>query len=201
MNRCKGITQKGSKCRNRASDDSSYCYLHQEQKKSGGLLLSVGLGSIIGNALAPGIGGVLLGGLGGAVINNLSNSSTSKRKTRVFISFDFDNDKALKHFIVAQSNLPNSPFELVDLSLKEAAPEKQWVEKARISIKKSDLVLVLVGQETYRASGVLKEVKIAREEGISIVQMIGYKDRTYTPVPDAGRLYSWNWKNLKKLLS
>jgi hypothetical protein len=58
----------------------------------------------------------------------------------------------------------------------------------------------MVGPITYKAPGVLKEVKMAREEGIPIVQVIGYKDGNYTPVPDAGRLYAWNWDNLKKLL-
>ena len=32
-------------------------------------------------------------------------------KTRVFVSFDFDNDKALKEFIIGQSRLPDSPKE------------------------------------------------------------------------------------------
>ncbi len=42
---------------------------------------------------------------------------------------------------------------------------------------------------------------MARDEGIPIVQMIGYRDRSYTPVPNAGRLYAWNWDNLKQLFS
>ena len=41
---------------------------------------------------------------------------------------------------------------------------------------------------------------IAREEGIKVVQIIGQKDVSYTRVPNAGVLYSWNWENLKKLL-
>jgi hypothetical protein len=122
-------------------------------------------------------------------------------KKRVFVSFDFDNDKTLKDFVIGQARLPDSPFDVVDTSLKEAAPMKTWEEKARDAIKRSDLVVVMVGPQTYCASGVLKEVKIAREEGIEIVQIIGYKDGNYTPVPDAGRLYAWNWDNLKKLLA
>ena len=58
----------------------------------------------------------------------------------------------------------------------------------------------MVGPLTYRASGVLKEVGFAREYSVPIVQIIGYKDGNYTAVPNAGRLYSWNWENLKKLL-
>lgn len=121
-------------------------------------------------------------------------------KKRVFVSFDFDNDKTLKDFIIGQARLADSPFDVVDTSLKEAAPMKTWEEKARVAIKGSDIVLVMVGPHTHKAPGVLKEVKMAREEGVSLVQVIGYKDGNYTPVTDAGRLYQWNWDNLKKLL-
>ena len=121
-------------------------------------------------------------------------------KKRAFISFDYDNDKTLKEFIIGQARLPDSPFEVIDTSLKEAAPMKTWEDKARAAIKRSDIVIVMVGPNTYRASGVLKEVKMAREEGVKIVQVIGYKDGKYTAVQDAGRLYAWNWENLKNLL-
>lgn len=122
-------------------------------------------------------------------------------KKRVFVSFDFDNDKVLKDFIIGQSKLPDSPFEVIDHSLKEAAPERDWEEKARRAINRSEVLLVMVGPSTYRASGVLKEVKMARDQDIKTVQIIGYKDGNYTPVPNAGRLYSWNWENLKNLLN
>lgn len=121
-------------------------------------------------------------------------------KKRVFVSFDFDNDKVLKDFIIGQSRLNDSPFEVIDTSLKEAAPMKTWEDKARSAIKRSDLVIVMVGPKTHKAPGVLKEVAMARDEDIPIVQVIGYKDGNYTAVPDAGRLYAWNWENLKKLL-
>ncbi len=120
-------------------------------------------------------------------------------KKRVFVSFDYDNDKILKEFIIGQARLPDSPFEVIDTSLKEAAPMKTWEDKARAAIRRSDTVLVMVGSKTYRAPGVLKEVQMAREEDIPVVQMIGYREGTYTPVSNAGRLYSWNWDNLKKL--
>lgn len=121
-------------------------------------------------------------------------------KKRVFVSFDFDNDKVLKEFIIGQSRLTDSPFEVIDTSLKETAPMKTWEDKARLAIKRSDIVVVIVGPKTHNAPGVLKEVAMAREEGISIVQVIGYRDGNYTAVPNAGRLYAWNWENLKKLL-
>lgn len=122
-------------------------------------------------------------------------------KKRVFVSFDFDNDKALKDFIIGQSKLDDSPFEIVDCSMKEAAPQDNWTTIAEKKIKSADIVLVMVGSNTYKAPGVLKEVKMARDNEIKIVQIIGYKDKNYTAVHGAGHLYAWNWDNLKKLLS
>lgn len=122
-------------------------------------------------------------------------------KKRVFVSFDFDNDHVIKEFIIGQSRLPDSPFEIIDCSLKEAAPMTTWEEKARKAIRGSDIVLVMVGPYTYKSPGVLKEVRFARDANIRIVQIIGYKDGNYNSVPDAGRLYNWNWENLKTLLS
>ena len=77
---------------------------------------------------------------------------------------------------------------------------KTWEDKARAAVKRYDMVLVMVGPKTHQAPGVVKEVQMAREEGKPIVQIIGYKDGNYTVVPNAGRLYQWNWDNLKKLL-
>ncbi|WP_296555449.1 TIR domain-containing protein [Pigmentiphaga sp.] len=122
-------------------------------------------------------------------------------KTRVFVSFDFDNDRVLKDFILGQAKLADSPFDVVDHSLKEAAPEHDWERKARAAIAKSDIVLVMVGPQTHKAHGVLKEIAMAREANVKIVQIIGYKNGDYTPVSNAGRLYAWNWPNLKTLLS
>lgn len=122
-------------------------------------------------------------------------------KTRVFVSFDFDNDRALKDLILGQAKLGDSPFEVIDHSLKEAAPERDWEKKARAAIVRAEVVLVIVSAQTHKAHGVLKEVAMAREAGVKIVQIIGYKDRNYTPVAGAGRLYAWTWDNLKTLLS
>jgi hypothetical protein len=123
-----------------------------------------------------------------------------KRK-RIFISFDFDKDRSLKDLLIGQSRHPESPFEVLDHSLKEAAPEKNWEESARDRIGQADEVIVLLGSATHRAPGVLKEVRIARELGKKVVQMIGHKARAHKRVPGAGILYRWTWDNLKKILS
>ncbi len=123
-------------------------------------------------------------------------------KKKVFVSFDFDNDKTLKDFIIGQAKLNDSPFEVTDFSLKEAAPEKQWLDKARVAIARAEVFIVMLGPKTRKASGVLKEVKLANELKKMKFQIIGYRNGSKEwAVPDAGRVYRWNWENLKKLLS
>lgn len=123
-------------------------------------------------------------------------------KTKVFVSFDFDNDKTLRDFIIGQAKLPDSPFEVSDYSLKEAAPERDWEAKAKAAIGRGDKFIVMLGPKTRFAPGVKKEVAMARELGKPRFQIIGYKNGTEDwAVPDGGRTYSWNWENLKKLLA
>ena len=122
-------------------------------------------------------------------------------KKKVFVSFDFDNDKTLKDFLIGQAKLNDSPFEVSDFSLKDAAPEKAWLEKARAAISRAEVFIVMLGPKTKSAPGVLKEVKIANELGKEKFQIIGKKDASETwAVPNAGRVYKWDWDNLKKLL-
>lgn len=123
-------------------------------------------------------------------------------KIPVFISFDFDNDEKLRDFIVGQSRNPDSPFNVADHSLKESAPEKDWLDRARRAISRSDVFIVMLGSKTKKASGVLKEVAMANELEKRKFQIIGYKDGSEDwAVPNAGRVYRWDWDNLKKLLS
>lgn len=198
MARCSAKTRAGPRCLNMATYGAEYCLRHSDQTSVGEIVSTVG-GAFLGNALAPGLGGLVFGGFAGRFSRDFFREQEMAKK-RVFVSFDFDNDQTLKHFIVGQSRLADSPFDIVDISLTEAAPEKTWEYKARTAIEKSEIVLVIVGPKTHRASGVLKEVKMARDAKIPIVQIIGYKDGDYTPVPDAGWLYTWNWDNLKKIL-
>ena len=123
-------------------------------------------------------------------------------KTRVFVSYDFDNDKTLYDFLIGQARLADSPFEVTNHSLKEAAPEREWESKARAAINRADKFIVMLGPKTKSAPGVKKEVAMAKDLNMARFQIIGYKDGSSDwAVPDAGNIYSWNWENLKKLLA
>lgn len=196
--RCRAETKNGNQCKNLALNSKSFCHVHKNHIDFAAVVRTI-TGAALGNIIVPGFGGIIAGGALGNIYDQ-HYKETSIMKKKVFVSFDFDNDKKLKDFIIGQSRLPDSPFEIADHSLKEAAPEQNWEAKANAAIKRSDIVVVMVGPQTHRAHGVLKEVKMAQNASKYIVQVIGYKDGDYTAVAGAGRLYRWNWDNLKKLL-
>ena len=123
-------------------------------------------------------------------------------KKRVFISFDYDHDAALKTLLVGQSKNEDSPFELADWSIKEEITE-DWKKKARTRIKGVDVVAVICGEYTNKAAGVSAEVSIAQEEGVTYFLLNGYADKTCVKPKSAksdDKIYNWTWPNLKILI-
>src|SRR3712207_1296734 len=59
--------------------------------------------------------------------------------TRLFISYDFENDATLKDFLVGQSKNDDSPFEFADASVK-AHLTGDWKEKVKGRISRADQV-------------------------------------------------------------
>lgn len=120
---------------------------------------------------------------------------------RTFISFDYDHDVRLKDLLVGQAKNPDSPFEITDMSIKEASPD--WKDKARTRIRGCDVVIVLCGEHTNTATGVSVELDIAQDEGVSYFLLWGYSDKTcYKPksAKGADKIYKWTWDNLKSLI-
>jgi antiphage defense system Thoeris ThsB-like protein len=123
-------------------------------------------------------------------------------KTKVFVSFDYDHDETLKDFLVGQSKLKDSPFDLADWSIKEPQTG-DWKEKARKRIKGVDVVAVICGLHTDTATGVSAEVTIAQEEKKDYFLFAGYADKNNKrpkAAKDADKMYKWTWDNLKNLI-
>lgn len=121
--------------------------------------------------------------------------------TRLFVSFDYDHDFLLKQGLIAQSRLPDSPFEVHDWSIKE--PSSDWKEKARLRITRSDRVAVLCGHHTNIAVGVDIEIQLARQANIPYFLLAGYStgvNRKPSAALSTDKLYNWTWPNLKALI-
>lgn len=124
------------------------------------------------------------------------------QKRRAYISFDFDHDNDLKIMLVGQARNPASPFDIIDMSIKEVVSEN-WKANARRRIKSCDIVIVICGAYTNHATGVSAEIRIAREENIPYFLLAGRSDigvQKPTAAYSSDKIYNWTWDNLNMLI-
>ena len=121
-------------------------------------------------------------------------------KVRVFLSFEFDRDEELHRNFYAQADPDkgNTRHAIEDCSLNEQyRPDESWLKKARNQIKRSDIVIVVVGKDAHSSDGVKKEVEIARQLRKPMFQIRPQK-RTDGAVKGAGEMIPWRWKLINK---
>ncbi len=119
---------------------------------------------------------------------------------RVFIAFAMEDVKS-RDFLVGQSKNNNSPFEFVDMSVKQPW-NTDWKTKCRTKIKGCDGVIALISKHTPSASGQLFEIQVASEEKVPTMLMYSGTDRPTLPAALAGRQVNiWSWDNLKKFIN
>lgn len=122
-------------------------------------------------------------------------------KKKCFVSFDYDHDSGLKDLLIGQSKNEDSPFEIEDWSIKEASDD--WKDKARERIKRSEIVIVICGKDTDKATGVSVELDIAQDEEKNYFLLAGYSDGGNVKPKSAksgDKIYKWTWDNLKSLI-
>jgi len=122
---------------------------------------------------------------------------------RAFISFDFDHDEDLRNLLVGQAKNPDTPFEIIDRSVKEPMTG-DWKEKVRARIRNTDLTIIICGEHANAASGVSAELSISRDERKPYFLLWGRADKTCTKPSSAladDKIYKWTWDNLKALIA
>ncbi len=123
-------------------------------------------------------------------------------KTRVFISFDYDNDQGQKHLLVGQSKHPDTDFEFADWSSKEHLTG-DWKAKIKAKLAYVDVVCFLCGKNMTTATGVSHEMLICQEIGKPYFCLQAYSDGGCTKPTTAktsDKMYNWTWENLKNLI-
>ncbi|MFD1062073.1 TIR domain-containing protein [Winogradskyella litorisediminis] len=115
------------------------------------------------------------------------------RKKVIFIAFAIEDERS-RDFLKGQSLNTNSPFEYIDMSVKEAYVS-EWKEKVRARIKRSDGVIVLVSKNSLSSSGQKWEIQCAREEGKRILGIYAYKDDRTNIVGVNTKV--WTWENIR----
>jgi len=129
----------------------------------------------------------------------LFGTDEKEKRKRVFISFAIE-DVQYRDYLVEQARKEKSPFDFIDMSVKQKWNEDEWKIKCRTKIKRCDGVIALLSKNTHKAGGARWEMKCAREEKKKIIGMhIKRNDKGAIPPELIGKkVIEWNWKNLEE---
>ena len=118
------------------------------------------------------------------------------QKKTVFIAFAIE-DERQRDFLTGQSLHTKSPFEYVDMSVKEPY-DSGWKERVRTRIRRSDGVIALISKNSLTSSGQKWEIECAKEEKKPIRGVWAYtNDRTnFVSV----NTVVWTWDNIKNFI-
>ncbi|EOA8345513.1 hypothetical protein GQK92_RS12850 [Enterococcus hirae] len=116
---------------------------------------------------------------------------------RIFISFAIE-DSNLRDFLVGQAKNTNSPFEFVDMSVKQPWNDS-WKTRCRTKIKGCDGVIAIVTKNTMNADGERWEIKCASEEKIPVLGIWGNDNHLGVKIPPelpSYKMRDWKWTNI-----
>jgi len=142
---------------------------------------------------------LLLGVLGALGLIALFKE-TSKKK--IFISFAIE-DSNMRDLLVGQAGNLRSPFEFRDRSVYEPW-DSAWKTHCKEEIRKSDGIIALLSNKTWKADGQRWEIKCAVQEGIPIIGVHAYnkKNRRGAIPPElkGQKVIDWNWEEITKFM-
>lgn len=113
-------------------------------------------------------------------------------KKVVFIAFAIE-DQFARDALKGQSLYTNSPFEYVDMSVKQAYDD-EWKKKVRTRILRSDGVIAFISKNSLSSSGQKWEIQCAKAEGKKVRGFWAYSDDR-TDVPGV-TTQAWTWDNI-----
>lgn len=115
-------------------------------------------------------------------------------KNTIFIAFAME-DKSARDLLKGQSLNTETPFEFIDMSVKEPY-DSEWKKRVRTRILRSDGVLAIVSKNSLTSSGQKWEIKCAKDEKVKLRGVWAYKDdRTNL---EGVNTMVWTWGNIEK---
>src|SRR6266700_4426992 len=118
---------------------------------------------------------------------------------RAFISFDFDHNEDEKRYFAGQAKNSKTPFNIEDWSSKETLPQSQWEKLIKEKINKCHMVIVLVGKYMASATGVVKEIKLAKEQDVPVFGVYVGGANSFSNLPaglSRDRVVPWEWDKI-----
>lgn len=120
------------------------------------------------------------------------NTANMNRKKIVFVAFAIEDERS-RDFLKGQSLNTNSPFEYIDMSVKNAY-DTEWKQRVRTRIRRSDGVIALISKNSLTSSGQKWEIQCAREEKKPILGIWAYTDDRTNIVGVNTKV--WTWSNI-----
>ena len=123
------------------------------------------------------------------------------RNNRVFIAFAIEDEWA-RDYLVGQARNERSPFEFVDMSVREPFTD-EWKRRCRERMSRCDGAIAMVSSNTERAAGQLWEIRTAKELRLPLIGMHTKQDSRprYLPQELQGvRILDWTWPNIAAFL-
>jgi hypothetical protein len=131
---------------------------------------------------------------------NPSSKEKAVAEPRAFVSFDFDHNEVQKILFCGQGKKDSpTPFTVHDWSSKSALAEAKWEEVIAAKIKATNLVIVLVGKSMSSASGVAKEIAMAKTCNVPVFGVYVDGAGTASTLPAGlprNRTVPWTWPNV-----
>lgn len=118
---------------------------------------------------------------------------------RAFISFDFDHNETEKVLFMGQAKNSKTPFSIEDWSSKSSLPQTQWEKLVKEKINKCNMVIVLVGKFMASASGVAKEISMAKDQDVPVFGVYVGGANTSSNLPaglQRNRTIAWDWDKI-----
>ena len=118
---------------------------------------------------------------------------------RAFISFDFDHDETEKNLFAGQSKNSKTPFSIEDWSSKSSLPQAQWEALIKGKINKCNMLIVLSGKTMASATGVSKEITMAKDQDVPVFGVYVDGANTSSNLPTGlarNRTISWDWDDI-----
>lgn len=119
---------------------------------------------------------------------------------RIFIAFAKE-DAAYRTLLASQAKNKRSPFEFVDMSVKQPW-DSEWKTNCRKRVKGCDGMIALISRNTKNADGERWEIECARSEGVPVMFMWIDDKRPALPAElENKRINVWSWPNIDGFLS
>lgn len=118
-------------------------------------------------------------------------------KKVVFVAFAIE-DERIRDLIKGQSLHTDTPFEYIDMSVKEAYTE-DWKARVRTRILRSAGVLAVISENSLTSKGQKWEIQCAKEEGVPVRGIWAYKDDRTNVV--GVKTMVWTWDNIAEWIN